>query len=220
MRSVLHNSARIGCGCVLCVRNCHTIDWIPELRLKADFRGPSNTGVDGPVHDPDWGLAVMDCSQDRFPCLDLVLINRLFQWLTAGFAERTRYLIRHTLPLRIRHGQSDIRTAKIFERVNVLWVPRLNHDRQIIGCVADNVLNLTALLHLLEDARSCFVDIGPDLEGEVTQGERIAGSDLLAQDPGRKCLVEDVPFERRVLLLESGDELREDKKLIAPNEDH
>jgi hypothetical protein len=70
----------------------------------------------------------------------------------------------------------------------------LNHDRQIIGCVADNVLNLTALLHLLEDARSCFVNIGPDLQSEVTQGERIAGSDLFAQDPGRKCLVEMCPL--------------------------
>jgi len=104
--------------------------------------------------------------------------------------------------------------------VDVFGVAGADHDCEVVGCVLDDMRDLAVALHLAEGARAGFVDIRLDLNGQVAEGDGVVGCDLPTKNAGRQGFIEDVPFQFRVFALEYRNKLREDKKLIAADEQH
>jgi hypothetical protein len=127
-------------------------------------------------------------------------------------------LIRYAFPLRIRHRQPDLRSPQVRQRLNALWIASSNHDLQIIRRVSSDTLYQAMLFHFTQFVWARLVHIRPDLNRKVASVIASSAAICLRRMP-RKRFVEDVSLQLRMMLLKSGDQLRQNKELVATDKD-
>src|SRR5260370_22023161 len=104
MRCIYQCSGCIGRGLVLRFRNRHSRNRIAHVFLELHLRSPDHPRVRLTFHNPHRRLPMLNLRQHARPILHFVLIHRLIQILSAALSQCLLNLVRHTFPLRIRHG--------------------------------------------------------------------------------------------------------------------